>query len=176
MCLPWSRRLSSSRMIARRSRRASVRSRIVFCISPRISANAHESTGSLNPEALSDRRFACRRSEGQAKCVPYNIAYQRELRSDCNCRFASSQSDSASPGSANLRRRSEMKYARKRIWSSDGSAGAAASGGIEILSCRGLAVFLPRDADFLELVAARRGRGALAGFTSGVDPSASVGT
>src|SRR4029434_850874 len=38
-----------------------------------------------------------------------------------NWRFASSQSDSASPASANLRRRSEMKYARRRIVSSEGS-------------------------------------------------------
>jgi hypothetical protein len=38
-----------------------------------------------------------------------------------NWRFASSQSDSASPGNANLRRRSEMKYARRRIVSSASS-------------------------------------------------------
>src|SRR6516165_10104825 len=100
---------------------------------------------------------------------------QRQPASDSNWRLASSQSDSASPGSANLRRRSEMKYARKRIWSSDGPAGAPASGGITIFSCCEAAIFLPRGADFFWLVAARPGRGDLAGFTSGVDPPASRG-
>ena len=100
---------------------------------------------------------------------------QRQPASDSNWRLASSQSDSASPGSADLRRRSEMKYARKRVWSSDGSAGAPASGGIVIFSCCGAAIFLPRGANFFRLVAARRGRGDLAGFTSEADAPASAG-
>jgi hypothetical protein len=39
--------------------------------------------------------------------------------SESNCRFASSQSDSASPGKENLRLRSEMKYAVRRMVSSE---------------------------------------------------------
>ena len=45
---------------------------------------------------------------------------QRRL-SASNCRLASSQSESASPDNASLRRRSEMKYARRRTSSSKGS-------------------------------------------------------
>jgi len=51
--------------------------------------------------------------------------------SESSCRLASSQSESASPGRANRRRRSEMKYARIRICSSNGSSVCPASGGIE---------------------------------------------
>jgi hypothetical protein len=62
-----------------------------------------------------------------------------------NCRLASSQSESASPDNANLRRRSEMKYARKRISSSEGSPDVSvgsACGDAEIFVAAGLRDFL----------------------------------
>src|SRR6266446_6788651 len=101
------------------------------------------------------------------------LSAQRGPVSERSCRLASSQSDSASPGNANLRRRSEMKYARKRICSSDGSAGPLASGEVEPFVLCAVAVFLSRVPGFFRLVAARRGRDALPGLTSAVDPAVS---
>src|SRR5206468_3849463 len=84
--------------------------------------------------------------------------HQRGPGSERSCRFASSQSESASPGSANLRRRSEMKYARIRICSSNGSAAVApASGGIETFAFRAVAPFLRAGAALFRFVDARRG-------------------
>ncbi len=74
--------------------------------------------------------------------------------------MASSQSESASPGSPNLRRRSEMKYARRRICSSDAPAGVPASGGVEVFPFWATGLFLragpelPRFADVWRTVGA----------------------
>jgi hypothetical protein len=69
-----------------------------------------------------------------------------------NCRLASIQSESASPDNANRRRRSEIKYARRRISSSEGSPDVSvgsACGNAEIFVATGLR-------DFLTAVACRR--------------------
>src|SRR5256714_8775063 len=84
-----------------------------------------------------------------------------------SCRFSSSQSESASPGKANLRRRSDIKYARRRIASSNGSDNPFAFGAMEI--------FAPAAVGCFRLVALPRGRDALLGFTFKDDPSASAG-
>ena len=119
-------------------------------------------------------RRACAKSTRAFSIRGYCLLTQRRPASETSWRFASSQSDSASPGSANLRRRSEMKYARKRICSSDGSAGTPASGGTEPFVFCAVAIFLSRIAGFFRFVAARRGRNALPGFTSAVDPAVSA--
>lgn len=66
-----------------------------------------------------------------------------------------------------------MKYARKRICSSDGSASPLTSGEVEPFVFCAVAIFLSRVPGIFRLVAARRGRDGLPGFTSALDPAAS---
>jgi hypothetical protein len=101
------------------------------------------------------------------------LSAQRGPVSESNCRFASSQSDSASPGSANLRRRSEMKYARIRISSSDGPAIVPASGGIVAFAFCEDGLFLRTGPALFRLVGGRCALDDLLGFTFAVDPAAS---
>ena len=102
------------------------------------------------------------------------FAAQRGPASKSSCRFASSQSDSASPCKPNLRRRSEMKYAQSRIVSSAGSAPCPAPGDIETFVFAAVALFLGAAALFFA-VDVRRTAGVFFIFISARDPPVSGG-
>src|SRR5437773_5011502 len=101
------------------------------------------------------------------------FAAQRGPASKSSCRFASSQSDSASPCKPNLRRRSEMKYAQSRIVSSAGSAPCPAPGDIETFVFAAVALFL--GAALFFAVDVRRTAGVFFIFISARDPPVSGG-
>ncbi len=102
------------------------------------------------------------------------FAAQRGPASKSSCRFASSQSDSASPCKPNLRRRSEMKYAQSRIVSSAGSAPCPAPGDIETFVFAAVVLFLGAAALFFA-VDVRRTAGVFFIFISARDPPVSGG-
>ena len=103
-----------------------------------------------------------------------NVSAHRRSVSESSCRFASSQSDSASPDKPNLRRRSEMKYARSRIVSSGGSAPCPAPGDIETFVFAAVALFLGAAALFFA-VDVRRTAGVFFTIISACDPPVSGG-
>jgi len=100
--------------------------------------------------------------------------HQRGPDSERSCRLASSQSESASPGRANRRRRSEMKYARIRICSSNGSAVCPASGGIKSFAFAAVEPFWRVGPPVVRLVDAPRSAFFLIFIPEG-DPPASGG-